>query len=116
MSDLTRDGDSNPSLQQRAQTAAHHGADVFVSLHANGAQPAARGSEVYVHDQAGTGSQALAGSLARALSQGGVPQRGTFRAPFRGTAPTGRSYELVAMEWFHLQDGKIHRRWGAIHR
>lgn len=40
-------------------------------------------------------------------------ERGTFRAPFRGTEPTGKSYELVAMEWFEMQGGKIARRWGA---
>jgi len=40
-------------------------------------------------------------------------ERGKFIAPFRGHAPTGKTYELVAMEWFILQDGKIHRRWGA---
>ncbi len=40
-------------------------------------------------------------------------ERGTFRAPFRGNAPTGKSYELVAMEWFVVRDGKIYRRWGA---
>jgi steroid delta-isomerase-like uncharacterized protein len=40
-------------------------------------------------------------------------ERGTFRGGFRGNAPTGKSYELVAMEWFELRDGKIERRWGA---
>src|SRR4051794_8319159 len=40
-------------------------------------------------------------------------ERGTFVAPFRGQPPTGKSFELVAMEWFILQDGKINRRWGA---
>jgi steroid delta-isomerase-like uncharacterized protein len=40
-------------------------------------------------------------------------ERGTFVAPFRGQPPTGKSFELVAMEWFILTDGKIHRRWGA---
>jgi len=40
-------------------------------------------------------------------------ERGTFRAPFRGQAPTGKSFELVAMEWFLVQDGRIERRWGA---
>ncbi|HET7536952.1 MAG TPA: ester cyclase [Candidatus Didemnitutus sp.] len=40
-------------------------------------------------------------------------ERGTFVAPFRGTEPTGKSYEVVAMEWFVLKDGLIHRRWGA---
>jgi steroid delta-isomerase-like uncharacterized protein len=40
-------------------------------------------------------------------------ERGTFRGTFRGHAPTGKSYELLAMEWFEMRDGKIHRRWGA---
>jgi steroid delta-isomerase-like uncharacterized protein len=40
-------------------------------------------------------------------------ERGTFAGAFRGRPPTGKSYELVAMEWFSLRDEKIHRRWGA---
>ncbi len=40
-------------------------------------------------------------------------ERGTFRGAFRGQQPTGRSFELVAMEWFVFKNGKIHRRWGA---
>lgn len=40
-------------------------------------------------------------------------ERGTFRAPFFGHQPTGRSYELVAMEWFVIRDGQIRQRWGA---
>lgn len=40
-------------------------------------------------------------------------ERGTFRNEFLGNQTTGESYERVAMEWFVLCDGKIHRRWGA---
>lgn len=40
-------------------------------------------------------------------------ETGTSRAPFFGHPVTGKSYALVAMEWFELRDGKIHRRWGA---
>jgi steroid delta-isomerase-like uncharacterized protein len=40
-------------------------------------------------------------------------ERGTFRGAFRGNAPTGKSYELVAMEWFTVKDGRIQNRWGA---
>jgi predicted ester cyclase len=40
-------------------------------------------------------------------------ERGTFQGPFMGKAPTGTSYELVAMEWFIVRDGKIQQRWGA---
>jgi len=40
-------------------------------------------------------------------------ETGTFLAPAFGQAPTGRSYEMVAMEWFEIENGKIKRRWGA---
>jgi predicted ester cyclase len=38
-------------------------------------------------------------------------ESGTFRAPAFGNEPTGRSYELVAMEWFEIERGRIkHKR------
>ncbi|HWH71321.1 MAG TPA: ester cyclase [Candidatus Sulfotelmatobacter sp.] len=40
-------------------------------------------------------------------------ERGTFTGPFRGHEPTGKSFELVAMEWFLFKDGRIQHRWGA---
>lgn len=40
-------------------------------------------------------------------------ESGTFRKPFRGTASTGNSYSVTAMEWFEMRDGRIARRWGA---
>jgi len=40
-------------------------------------------------------------------------ESGQFNGPFRGHAPTGKRYEIKAMEWFSLRDGKIARRWGA---
>ena len=40
-------------------------------------------------------------------------ERGTSRGSFRGGPVTGKSYEIVAMEWFRMKDGKINRRWGA---
>ena len=40
-------------------------------------------------------------------------ESGTFRNPAFGNLPTGRSYELIAMEWFEIENGKIKRRWGA---
>src|SRR5438105_11301038 len=39
--------------------------------------------------------------------------RGTSVQSFRGGPVTGKSYEVVAMEWFIIKDGRIHRRWGA---
>lgn len=40
-------------------------------------------------------------------------ESGVFRAPAFGHEPTGKRYELVAMEWFEIENGKIRRRWGA---
>lgn len=40
-------------------------------------------------------------------------ERGRFRAPLRGQAPTGKPYELVAMEWFVIRKDRIVKRWGA---
>lgn len=41
-------------------------------------------------------------------------ERGTSLKAFRGgPAPTGRSYEVTAMEWFVVKHNQIHRRWGA---
>ncbi|HET6970525.1 MAG TPA: ester cyclase [Phenylobacterium sp.] len=43
-------------------------------------------------------------------------ESGRFVGAFRGLAdlePTGRCYELLAMEWFEFSDGRIRRRWGA---
>lgn len=42
-----------------------------------------------------------------------MTEHGIFRGPFRGQAPTGRAYEVPAMEWFELSEGRIRRRWGA---
>lgn len=40
-------------------------------------------------------------------------ERGTFKGSFMGNEPTGKTYEIGAMEWFMLQDNKIRLRWGA---
>ena len=40
-------------------------------------------------------------------------ERGRSVGEFMGKGPTGRSYEITAMEWFEIKDGLIHRRWGA---
>ena len=40
-------------------------------------------------------------------------ERGTSIGSFRGGPVTGKAFEVIAMEWFQMKDGKIHRRWGA---
>ncbi len=40
-------------------------------------------------------------------------ERGMFVHQFREMAPTNKSYEIVAIEWFSAQNGQIHRRWSV---
>jgi len=40
-------------------------------------------------------------------------ETGRLARPFRGTGTIGKEYELIAMEWFEISNGKIARRWGA---
>jgi predicted ester cyclase len=43
-------------------------------------------------------------------------ETGRFSGPFRGLAgnePTGRNYDIVAIEWFDFEGNLIKRRWAA---
>jgi len=40
-------------------------------------------------------------------------ERGQSVGSFRGQEATGKLYEVVAMEWFEMRQGLIHRRWAA---
>jgi predicted ester cyclase len=38
-------------------------------------------------------------------------ERGWSRAPYQGHPVTGRSYELPAVDWFVIREGRILRQW-----
>jgi predicted ester cyclase len=40
-------------------------------------------------------------------------ERGTAVKSFRGQPATNKSYEIVAMEWFIIENNRISSRWGA---
>ncbi|HKC65907.1 MAG TPA: ester cyclase [Pyrinomonadaceae bacterium] len=40
-------------------------------------------------------------------------EQGRSVGEWQGQPATGKAYEVVAMEWFIIKNGKIHRRWGA---
>jgi predicted ester cyclase len=45
-----------------------------------------------------------------------LKETGEFSGPFRGLAghePTGRRYEILAIEWFDFEGDLIRRRWAA---
>ena len=40
-------------------------------------------------------------------------ERGQSVGEFMGMGPTGRTYEMIAMEWFEIKESLIYRRWGT---
>lgn len=40
-------------------------------------------------------------------------ETGKAIAPFRGMPATGKSFEVMAIEWFTVVDGRIVERWGV---
>jgi N-acetylmuramoyl-L-alanine amidase len=77
---LTREGDVNVPLAERAAAAGRAGARVFVSLHANAGGPGERGCETWVHSRADGASVSLARAVQRALTPVCGPDRGVLAA------------------------------------
>ncbi|MCW5808810.1 MAG: N-acetylmuramoyl-L-alanine amidase [Deltaproteobacteria bacterium] len=77
---LTRSGDTNLSLRDRAELAARSGARVLVSLHANAGGDGSRGSEVWLHERHARSSSELARDIDANLDRIG-PTRGVFTGP-----------------------------------
>ena len=81
---MTRTGDTNPSLQERAQIAANNGAKALVSIHLNatglGSQTGASGAEIYYPNTnykpelSQTGLQ-MANNIMNQLTSLGIPKR-----------------------------------------
>ena len=81
---MTRTGDTNPSLQERAQIAANNGAKALVSIHLNatgwGSQTGATGAEIYYPNTnykpelSQTGLQ-MANNIMNQLTSLGIPKR-----------------------------------------
>jgi V8-like Glu-specific endopeptidase len=111
---LTRAGDRNMTLGARAAKAQQ--ADVFVSIHANYGAPELSGSEVYVHPDAGRGSRALAGQIARALDRlavrygGGADERRGAMAVLNPTAIGEAAACLIEVDY--LSNPRGERRLG----
>jgi N-acetylmuramoyl-L-alanine amidase len=97
---LTRDGDVNLPLGQRADTSRGEDADVFVSLHLNASRsPVEQGSEVWVHEQATPRSRALAAAVRDAVVDAtGLPDRGVRGGPLAVLDPErhGRAAACLA--------------------
>lgn len=77
---LTRYGDVNLSLDDRARLANDLDAPAFLSLHGTAGGFGTHGSETWIHSQAGPASIALAEDVRDELVRLGIPDRGIHRA------------------------------------
>ncbi|MFD1955671.1 N-acetylmuramoyl-L-alanine amidase [Paenibacillus thailandensis] len=83
---MTRTGDTYPSLQDRVDFAEKANADIFISIHANSATPSASGTETYyTHEN----SKKLAETVHKYLVKGtGLKDRGVKTANYFVTRET----------------------------
>jgi hypothetical protein len=108
---LTREGDTNLSLAERANASRRHGASVFVSLHANqGPTRRERGAETYVHARASRPSRSLANAVQRSLARLGGAGGGVQSADLAVLTPDYHSPRtaacLVEVDFLSSPDGE----------
>ena len=96
---MTRTGDTNPSLEERAQIAANYGANILVSIHQNSdGKGSAYGAEVYYPNRnykpaIGDSGKAVADSIQKELVSLGLSDRGTkIRNTANGSTYADGSY------------------------
>ena len=96
---MTRTGDTNPSLEERAQIAANYGANILVSIHQNSdGKGSAYGAEVYYPNRnykpaIGDSGKAVADSIQKELVSLGLSNRGTkIRNTANGSTYADGSY------------------------
>jgi N-acetylmuramoyl-L-alanine amidase len=103
---LTRYGDVNLSLDDRAQLSNELGAPAFLSLHGTAGGYGTHGSETWIHSNAGPASIALAEDVRDELGRLGIPDRGIHRGALAVLNPrrhrNGCAACLVEVE--HLDD------------
>ncbi|MEO6365299.1 MAG: N-acetylmuramoyl-L-alanine amidase [Luteimonas sp.] len=94
---LTRDTDVNRGLATRAHVARDRKAAVFLSLHFNGFDGRAQGTETYIHATAGPRSRELA-LLVQSAVRGttGLTDRGVRRASFGVLNPSQHDRQTAA--------------------
>jgi N-acetylmuramoyl-L-alanine amidase len=111
---LTRYGDVNLSLSDRAQLSRDLGSPAFLSIHATAGGRGQHGSESWVHSHAGPASLALAEEVRGELSRIGIADRGLRRGDLAVLNPgrhrPGCAACLIEVE--HLDDQEGARRLG----
>lgn len=107
---LTRETDTDLSLDERARLVRRSGARVVLSLHANAGPPSRSGAETWVHPRASAGSRALASAVGARLARVGGVDRGTMAADMHllrpEVLPRGASGCLVEVEYLTSRAGE----------
>lgn len=116
---LTRDGARNLGLAERAAAARAAGADAFVSIHFNrGADRTRQGTEAWVHERAGGGSEALGRRLQTAVAAAtGNPVEPPRRAGLAVLAPGSHAPHTAAclLEVSYVTEPREQARLGDGH-
>jgi len=106
---LTRYGDVNLSLADRARLSRDLESPVFLSIHTNGGARGAHGSEAWVHSNAGPASIALAEDVRGELARIGIADHGVRRgdlAVLRSSQhAAGCAACLIEVEHLDHEDG-----------
>lgn len=104
---MTRTSDVNVTFKDRAGVAKAAGADAFVSIHMNGFNKAAQGTETYLHTNGSSDSRKLAEALQRAVQKAtGLTDRGVKTAGYAVLRPdfhvTGTAACLVEISFLDV--------------
>lgn len=111
---LTRYGDVNVALADRAELSRDLDAPAFLSIHATAGGRGRHGSESWIHGDAGAPSTALADDVRSELARIGIADRGVRRANLAVLNPArhGQGCAACLVEVEHLDDEEGARRLG----
>lgn len=115
---LSRSTDIFLELDERAQIANRHRADLFVSIHADSApNPEARGSTVYICRGASADSNTIAHAVMRSLESGsGLGSRGVKSANYRVLVLTQCPAILVELGYLSNRQEALMLRQDAVQK
>lgn len=83
---MTRDGDTDISLEDRCKTANKNRASLFVSIHRNSSTDKGTGMEMWVHSSRPTDDMLLAENLLSALDKAGITKNRGIHSGYRDGA------------------------------
>lgn len=103
--------------RQLQQLSRYITADGITHTHMPGAQPGVTGFQQFLREiwQAFPDCRVTVQDIAAEANVVAVrlSVSGTHRGPYGKVRPTGRSFTVVQLHWFHVVDGKLTEHWGT---